>query len=81
MYSNARKKDIIQTAVLDFPHKLESKTTQLLEIDSTQIIGHKTIQTIEQTTTIVTLDHVKFPEIKTTLPKSTKNLLSVTAQK
>ena len=58
-------KDIIQTAVLDFPHKLESKTTQLLVIDSTQIIDHKTIQTIDQTTTIVTLDHVTFPEIET----------------
>ena len=57
--------DIIQTTVLDIPHKIEIKTTQIKEIDSTQIIDHKTIQTIDQTTTIVTLDHVTFPEIET----------------
>ena len=58
-------KDIIQRTVLEIPHKIESKTTGIIEIDSTQIIDHETIRTIDQTTTIVTLDHVTFPDIET----------------
>ena len=58
-------KDIIQRTVLEIPHKIESKTTGIIEIDSTQIIDHENIRTIDQTTTIVTLDHVTFPEIET----------------
>ena len=43
---------MIQTTVLEIPHIIETKTIQIVELDSTQIIDHEFFQTIDQTITL-----------------------------
>ena len=45
-------------------HINETETIQIIEKNSTQIIDHEIVQTIDQTTTIVTVNHVLTPEIE-----------------
>ena len=56
---------IIQTTILETPHLTKTETIQTKEVDNTQIIDHKTIQTIDRTTKIVLIDHLTTPEIET----------------
>ena len=58
VHTQTPEKDIIRTTVLENPHTKETETTQTIGIDNIQITDHETIQTIDQTITIITIDHV-----------------------
>ena len=47
-------------------------------MDKNQIKDHETIQTIDQSLIIITIDHVKFPRIESLYIQIDKKLLSVT---
>ena len=71
------KIDIIRRTVLKIPHIIETKTTQTMGIDNTQIIDHETIQTKDQTMKIIPIDPVRIPIIKTLFTQNDKeNILS-----
>ena len=77
----------IQTIDLEIPHTKETEIIQIKETDSIKIRDHETIQTMNQTTidqitTIITLDQVTILKIEIRIIVIDKEFfLSITAQK
>ena len=65
---------IIGTTVLETFYIIGTETTQTKEIDKTQIVDHKTIQTIDQTTTIITIGYEIIPEIEILITQINKGI-------
>ena len=53
--------DTIQTTVPETPRIKETGTTETKRIGNTKIIDHETTQRTDQTTIIITIDHVTIP--------------------
>ena len=58
--------------VLEIPYILEPEIIQTIGTDNIEITDHETIQTIDRTITIITIDHVTIPRIEIKIIKIDK---------
>ena len=59
----------------EIPHIINAGIIQTIQIDKLQIEDYETIQTKDQTITIITIDHVTIPEIEILLIQIDRDII------